>query len=248
VKEVRFLSLAAVLVTAVACLTGTARADWASLHIDPSSNLIDTCVTITIDKYGHGSLAWSYVPFINGTDGNHELGNNGLPKLDWSNATVGSTQVLPWAVQHDTGPGGLGNPAGTNLTYFLLNPPNMQQGDVLISGSFGGAVEDVIEANFDYSFPNGVPTRDGSPATLVYFSDNGPYSSPPPVYVYGGGVTKWTKGYSYTPVVVGNYIMPGYVGGYDVTYNFIEGVPAPAAIVLAAVGLGLVGWARRRLT
>lgn len=41
---------------------------------------------------------------------------------------------------------------------------------------------------------------------------------------------------------------PGYMPGYTVTYDFTsDPVPVPGAVVLAALGLGLVGWVRWRL-
>ncbi len=226
-NRVRIASVLAVAILAIACLAGGARADWAGLGVLPGSDVI-----ITADEYGHGSLAWS-------------------------NGTSAGTLALPGVMQHDTGPGGLGNP-DPSLVYLLLDPPSLTLGDVLVCSDppHFENLEDIIEFNFGYSFTldsngNVVESHDGSPATLVYFSKYGggaPADGEWPGYVYTTSDTRWTEGVAYTPIISS---MPGYVPGYNVVYRFLEGapqvVPVPGAVLLGSLGLGAVGWARRRL-
>jgi hypothetical protein len=175
-------------------------------------------VTITVDENGNGRLT----------------------------NTAGANLLLPFAVQHDPGPGGL-----NALTYGLTNPPGLTAGDLFLTDpGCGGCISDVIRFN-----PS--ETISGTTGVLVFYSADvaggsladvglpgSNYANTASIFEIGGGA-------SYTPVAG----QPGFVTGAagPVTYVITSDVAAvPGPIVGAGLpGLilasgGLLGWWRRR--
>lgn len=150
-------------------------------------------------------------------------------------------------LQPDPGPGGL--PAA--LTYNLLGPPSLVAGDVPILDPGGLTLSDDIR--FNAAGTGGVSAY---PASLVFYSDNShgvnsladtgfptaPYTN---VVFETEVISGGTSGLTYTP----GPNDPGYVAGFNVTYNITSDTtvpePASASLILAAAGLLLAG--KRRL-
>jgi hypothetical protein len=159
--------------------------------------------------------------------------------------TGGAMTTLPVTFQTDNGPGGLANA----LTYALLDPPGLTEGDLLLSES-PGAISDIIRFN---------PTESCSNLTgcLVFYSDNldgidsradiglptGRYTNTVSLMEIG---PEGDNGLTYTPVSG----QPGFVAGAGgpVTYVIASDspVPEPSTIVLFGTGLGALLIIRKR--
>ena len=153
---------------------------------------------------------------------------------------------LPGILAPDPGPGGL----ALALTYNLLGPPSLVAGDLLVfeQGS-PTVVSDILRFN---------PAGTGNPnypASVVVYSlagggDLADTGLPTARYTNLFSITELNGAVSYTP----NAGQPGFVAGFEVTYNFVSDaptnpVPAPAGLLLGLTGLpifGLVARLRRR--
>jgi PEP-CTERM motif len=148
-----------------------------------------------------------------------------------------ATYAMAGILQNDPGPGGLHQA----LTFDLFGPPSLVAGDVVLFE--GGEPGDLIRFN---------PAGTGSPsyvASLVFYSEA----------IHGSDILADTglphKRYdnllqldeiggaaSYTP----NPGQPGYVAGYQVSYQFVSDAPEPASwLLVVAGGLLAIGWRKR---
>lgn len=159
-----------------------------------------------------------------------ENGNGTLTNSDGFFGTLAS------GLQDDPGPGGLTNV----LTYDLLNPPGLTEGDVLLFDPDFGTFLDVVRFN-----PNEI-SPSGGLGSLVFYSDNVDGFDDladtfgPPTAFYTNVVTI-TEGDAYTPTAG----QPGFVtgAGGPVTYilnSDIESVPEPGSVAML-VGMGVTG-------
>jgi hypothetical protein len=164
----------------------------------------------------------------------------------------GPNFALPGVLALDPGPGGL----SSALTYDLLGPPALVAGDVLLLEPGLGVLTDIIRFN-----PAGTGGNPGYPASLVFYSDafdggNSLADRGFPTALYTNTVSLVETGpeagpngfFNYTPTAN----QPGFVPGFEVTYNFTSdarAVPEPASFVMAGtavlVGLGYA-WRRHR--
>jgi len=153
-----------------------------------------------------------------------------------------TTTPLPFSLIADPGPGG----QGSVLTFDLLNPPNLQFGDVFI-GTPGEGLSDIIRFNPATGCDSDTCTY---PASLLFYSSNVEGLSSladnnPPSSSYAN-TTSIVEGATYTP----DPGQPGYVSGATVHYVFNSdepaGTPEPATAWLLVSGLGLAGFVRRR--
>jgi hypothetical protein len=170
-----------------------------------------------------------------------ENGNGFLTNTDGFHAT------LPWALQNDPGPGGLNNV----LTYDLLNPPGLTEGDVFLTDAdCGGCTLDVLRFNADQIGAG------GGLGTLVFYSDNvdgvdslADTPSPPGAF-YPNTISipevgpEGNNGAFYTPTVG----EPGYVNGAagPVTYHFISdgsAIPEPSTWAMMLAGFAGLAFA-----
>jgi len=152
--------------------------------------------------------------------------------------------VVPPLMRPDPGPGGL----SAALTYWLLNPPGLVEGDLIILDSTG-VVSDVIRFN-DVTLEGPIN------GFLVFYSTLGggalaDTGFPTANYTNVFTVTEVNGGIVYTPTAG----QPGFVAGAiaPVTYRVTSDppVPEPATMVLLATGLtGALGSrrVRRRFT
>lgn len=156
---------------------------------------------------------------------------------------------MPGVLAPDPGPGGL----RSVLTYDLLGPPSIVAGDILLQDGVGGPILDVIRFN---------PAGTGGPgyhASLLFYSDNidgfdslGDTPGPPGL-LYANrltlleiGMEGGLDGAIYTPLVG----QPGYVPGFQVTYNLISDghnpIPEPSTMLLLGTGvIAVVGRFRK---
>jgi hypothetical protein len=160
----------------------------------------------------------------------------------------GSPIPLSGILSADPGPGGL----ASALTYNLLGPPSLVAGDVILleTGDTLTVRSDIVRFN-----PAGTGAP-GYPASLLFYSDTVAGSEALadtgfPSVLYTNVVTlleigpEGSNGFlGYTPTAN----QPGFVAGFAVTYNLISDgttVPEPAAVLLVAVGGGLLFVKRR---
>ena len=166
-------------------------------------------------------------------------------------STRPSFSLLPHAFVDDPGPGGLPNA----LTYSLLNPPGLAEGDVFLTEA-DGAISDVIRFNPLQNIP-GIGT-----GTLVFYSDNvdgvdNPADGPGlPQDFYANTISipevgiEGNDGALYTPTAG----QPGFVAGAagPVTYDIISDspIPLPPALPLFTSVVGglalLQRWRKRQ--
>ncbi len=159
----------------------------------------------------------------------------------------GGTLLLPGSLAFDPGPGGL----ASALSYSGLgNPPSLVAGDVLVFDA-GNVLSDVIRFN-----PAGTGGNPAYRPTLVFYSAIDPTTESTladtgfPIAFYANTVNVLETalpggtGFSYTPLAG----QPGYVAGFDVTYNMVSDVPEPSSLMLLGSGLaGFAGVIRRKL-
>jgi hypothetical protein len=154
--------------------------------------------------------------------------------------------ALNWALQDDPGPGGLSNV----LTYDLVNPPGLQEGDLLIF-DHDGTFSDVVRFN-----PGEAVAGFGSGA-LVFYSDPldgfdslADTPSPPGAY-YPETLTLFEgpRGrVDYIPLPG----QPGYVAGASAPVEYLlfsdgpEAIPEPTTWTMMLLGVGALGAAMRR--
>jgi len=161
-------------------------------------------------------------------------------------STDGFMSTLPVTFQTDNGPGGLANA----LTYSLLSPPGLTEGDLLLSESPGGSISDIIRFNPTENCSNTI-------GCLVFYSDNfdgidsradiglptGRYTNTVSLMEIG---PEGDNGLTYTPVAG----QPGFVAGADgpVTYVLASDspVPEPSTIVLFGTGMAALLIIRKR--
>jgi hypothetical protein len=158
-------------------------------------------------------------------------------------ATGESPITLLSALQADPGPGGL----SSALTYSLISPPGLTEGDVLIDEP-GGGLGDVVRFN------PGETCVDGTTGCLVFYSvlpavslaDTGL-----PSMFYTNTITL-TEGLDGAVLYTPTSGEPGFVVGADgapVNYDLIsDNVPEPGSLAILAASLFGVGWLRRRRT
>jgi hypothetical protein len=153
----------------------------------------------------------------------------------------GCPTPLPGVLAPDPGPGGL----ASTLTYNLLGPPSLTDGDLLIFDP-DGTFSDVVRFN-DYGTGND-PTYQ---ASLVFYSnpldgfDSLADTPSPPSAFYSNSLdlTEVNGQVFYHPTAG----QPGFVPGFNVAYEIISDavVPEPAAWALMTLGLGGIGGAVR---
>ncbi|MEP6753976.1 MAG: hypothetical protein ABJA67_00630 [Chthonomonadales bacterium] len=175
-------------------------------------------------------------------------GNNPLITVDENgNGSIqfsGSPPTnMPGVLLADPGPGGL----GSALTYNLLGPPSLVAGDLVMTEPSDGSITDLIRFN-----PSGTGGQNFS--SLVFYSDNADgvdsladkgfpqsrYTNV--VFVTETGPEAGPNGFVYTPTAN----QPGFVAGFNVTYNIISdpgvSVPEPGSVTLL-LGLAVPGTA-----
>ena len=189
----------------------------------------------------------------------HTAVAQGIPAVTVDENGNGIGTLGPGFLAPDPGPGGL----PSVLTYDL--PFATTQGDVLIFDE-GGVVLDVIRFNCCTDNIDGVAAVDGSPFTLIFYSDNIAGFDAladtvgPPGILYTNQVRipeigpEGNNGAFYTPLPG----QPGYVeedgatGIQGFTYHFISDstIPEPSSTALFSLGLLVLvlGVGQRRRT
>jgi hypothetical protein len=147
------------------------------------------------------------------------------------NNDTGFNSPLPAALLPDPGPGG--RPSA--LTYGLLNPPGLVEGDLILLETPVGIISDIIRFN---------PNQNGG--SLVFYSDNfdgadalADTGFPSAIFTSNHAVIEvgpeGANGVTYTPTAG----QPGFVtgAGSPVTYVITsDAVPEPCSLALAALG------------
>lgn len=154
--------------------------------------------------------------------------------------TAGFSGTLPFDLQADPGPGGL----SSVLTYSLLDPPGLTEGDVDLF-DLNGTLSDVIRFN-----PNETCTDLSTGCLLFYsnpidgFDSLADTPAPPAPYTNLIDLAETTPFTAYTPTAG----EPGFVtgAGGPVTYNFISDVPEPLTLSLLGGGLAAIAVRRRK--
>lgn len=156
--------------------------------------------------------------------------------------TNGFLSPLQSGLLSDPGPGGLAN----TLTYNLLNPPGLTQGDVWLNET--GGISDLIRFNASESCFS-------STGCLVFYSNPiGGFDSLADTASFPGAnysnvitIQEVAGQTSYTPTSGQAGFVSG--AGGQVTYNFISdisNVPEPATLALITIGLAGIGFGGRR--